>query len=253
MRQPQRLYWTLGLVILILGLVGCELIDSGNVGPTDPADMTQLSNFWVGRGQDKLGVYQEKGFVQVSVPAGSYLLTYTTDLGTFFIVFSSEEGALLALGLQEGDTLRSITLQQGTIPDTVTPTQTQEGVSIYYWPGDDTEEVDLVAFLAEIFTSDPDVEEIILVEEGEVTGPEYEPKRTITVNVTGSGTVTPSGTFTRPKGSSQMFIFETYANLIDVKINEQSVMPAVEELGNGNGHLVVHSIDTDLTIDVEFQ
>ena len=262
MKQFQKIQWLALALILILGIVGCEsLAPDSNVGPTAPVDVSpdpaNLANFWVGRGQNKLGVYTSETVLQVEAPAGSFLLKYVTLSGIYYVVFSSEEGVFLAIGLLDGDDLLDVSLWEVPISDTATPDPTSpspgEGVLIYYWPGSTGVTWEGVVVFGEINWS----AEIIIIKDGEIVeNPDFvivgleqvEPRTfTLTTEVQGAGGFIWPDYLTRiPEGASRSIKFRPYPTT-DVLVNGVSVMP-IQQLGNGDGHLVIHDIREDIHV-----
>jgi hypothetical protein len=265
MKHFQRIQWGVLVLILVLSVVGCEeFAQKHTVGPTVPTGLSpnpmQLANCWVGRGQNKFGVYTEPGLLQVQAPAGVFLLMYRTNLGAFYFVFSSTDGAFLAIGLLEGDELHEVTLQEGTIPDGTTPEFESEGVNIFCWPGSTT-----AVSWENVFVIKPATVLIVLIRDGEIVtdnldivildipkveGPPQ--KFSISTEVEGTGDVWPSSLEGVPRGASRSFKFRPGANLVDVTLNGVSVIDAVQFLGNGDGHLVIHDIKEDIHIVATF-
>ena len=248
MKQFQKIQWVAYVLILILGVVGCEsLAPDSNVGPTAPVDVSpdpaHLANLWVGRGQDKFEITQEgTSAFTVNVPAGSYLLTYWTDLGEFHIVFKTASATTLTIGFQPGDNVYHVTVQQGTI--TVPDEQAlvvQGDVLIFTWPEHPEIPESIIINLGVI---------IVLLEDGGIPGETEGGKCTITTQVAGSGgTIKPAGPITKPCGSSHSFKFKPGPpELTDVLINGESVIDQVQILGNGDGHLVIHKIEKDILL-----
>jgi hypothetical protein len=247
MKQFQKIQWVAYVLILIMGIVGCEsLAPDSNVGPTAPVDVSpdpaHLANLWVGRGQDKFEIMQEgTGAFTVNVPAGSYLLTYWTDLGEFHIVFKTVSATTLTIGLQPGDNVYHVTVQQGTI--TVPDDQAlviQGDVLIFAWPPN--LEVTWDAVIGNLTGL------IVLLQDGGIPGAEGG-KCTITTQVVGSGTIKPAGPITKPCGSSHSFKFKPGPPaLTNVTIDGTSVIDQIQILGNGDGHLVIHDIQGDIIL-----
>lgn len=269
MKHFQKIQWIALALIVILGVVGCEMLaPDSNVGPTAPVEVlsnpAHLANFWVGRGQNKLGVYKGEELLQIQAPEGEYLLMYTTNLGTFYVVFKAgPEGAFLAIGLQPGDEVQQVILQKGTIPDDAPPLpESREGVYIYFWPGNPT-----VTSWEVIFTADPSVALIFLIIDGkintdsgviEILPVTQEPEIPVQINITGPGTVIPPGPIIlRPKNSSLSLKFRAdsgnFNDIVDVQLNGISVIAQVQDLGNGDGHLVIHNITEAIMVEVTFQ
>ena len=122
MRKLQKFYAVAAVFVLVLGIVGCNLIDSDTDHPTLPANSStsltpmgsaQLGNFYVGQGvSDFYGVYIAGTSFVVNIPKpGTFLLTYYTKSG--FGLSASAIDNLEEKGLPE-DALKSLTLLVGT-------------------------------------------------------------------------------------------------------------------------------------------
>jgi hypothetical protein len=166
MKRFQKIQWVAFGLILILGVVGCELFDHENSsGPTAPptdlsANPQQAMNFSEG---SKFGVFKAFGQFGVQVLKGMYLLTYTTKIGTFDIVFSASDTAVLPIGLQPGDEVIDASLQIGTVSDTAPVVQQSGSITIFAMPGSSVSVV-----VSNIFVVNPVVSTIILVQGGQV-------------------------------------------------------------------------------------
>ncbi len=155
------------IFLFTMSFFGCEFWgDKSGNSSTAPSvkNAEQIVNCYVSRGiSDQIGVYKGTGFFQLNVPAGDYLLTYTTNLGTFEIVFRATTTALLNIGIQPGDELQEAYLQKGTIVDTAGEVGTFGPVIVYAQPGSGT-----ALSRGEIFIIDTTFEIIILISGGEV-------------------------------------------------------------------------------------
>ena len=264
MRYYQRVQWLAVVFILLVGLVGCDSGDGGLTAPANvPAGSASPANFWVGRGGDKLQIYQGGSGFQITVPEGAYLLTYVTHFGVFNIVFSSEEGAFFAVGLLEGDELTDLYLQEGDIPEEAVPVEEKEGVKVYCRPG-----VTAGGGLPSVFTGWGPI--IIIIQGGVVvpdnpfmviivlTDPIVEntgPGKNYTIwTYAEGGSITPKGPLEVPGNSSRSFKFIPNTLPFDkttdqVYVNGVNVTPQVQVLGNGQGHLVIHKIHEHIYIE----
>lgn len=86
--------------------------------PVDAISSFQLGAFVADRSSsDQMGVYYDghSAFFQFRVPAGEYLLIYTTRLGSFYIVFRAKSAALITVGLQAGDLMYDAQLFRGMV------------------------------------------------------------------------------------------------------------------------------------------
>lgn len=274
MRSFQKIQWMF-VVVLLIGLVGCNSGDGGlttpttvtgsDAGPTLTIGSASPANFSVGRGQNKLGVYvpEKRDGFQVQVPEGAFMIEYSVKGGgTYFIVVTAEEeGAVLGIGLLEGFIIDDVLVYEGNIaPTAPDPEIAKEGVKIYVWPGSETYAQQT---WTGVFVMNPSIVVIILVLDGEIEeGQEIEEIKCINtirtyVNDPTKGKITPAGPLERPCNSSASFTIEpasgNFGDIKDVLLNGISVKAQVQELGNGNGHLVIHKIDMNIEMKVEFQ
>jgi hypothetical protein len=271
MRYYQKIQWLVVVFILLVGLFGCDSGDGGLTAPAVSTGSASPANFWVGRGGDKLGIYSEDEALQVQVPAGAYVLEYTTTLGAFYIVFSSEDGAFLAIGLLPDDRLVDVNLYEVTLnPDAVPdPDYSKDGVLVFYWPGSSVE-----LTLEGVCTLKPEtliviMKDGVLVLTGDVVIvelPKVEPTKFYTietwVNDETLGVIDPEGPMERPAGSSKSFKirrkdgnpfrYQAADPQDTVYLNGVDVTDQVQILGSGEGHLVIHGIDMDILIEVYF-
>lgn len=274
MRYYQKIQWLAVVFMLLVGLVGCDSGDGGLTAPANvPTGSASPANFWVGRGGDKLQVYQEPGELQITVPEGAFMLTYVTHLGTFQIVFYSEEGAFFAIGLLEGDEFVDVFLQEGEIPDTAVPDPeySNEGVDVYCAPASSTP----VPWY-ETFVFTPTTVLIMIMDDGvfvtdnpfmviivllvpivENTGEGARFTIFTSVNDDTLGYITPEGPLQRPGCSSQSFHIHHNTRDFDplqdiVMANGIDITPWVQILGSGDGHLVIYDIREDILLKVIF-
>lgn len=295
MKHFQKVQWAVFIIILMMGVVGCEMFGDSDL--TSPVSSTavapstdMLANFWIGRGHNKFEVASENEVLQVGTPEGDYLLKYSVKMPTedggfviqeFAIVFKAgEDGVFLTIGLKPGDEIWNVQLVPGEIPAEAIPVIEKDGIAIFLWPGDES------SFTVEDVFEEPEGEEfkiIILIVEGEIDpvvvnneGLEIEieievevqnelnleqrGKHTITTAVifdTVGGTISPERIDGVPYGASRSFKIHPnsglFDDILDVTINGVSVIGAVKELGNGDGHLVIHDITEDLGIEVTFR
>jgi len=260
----------IALLLVALAVTGCTLFDNNQHNtPVSPiGDATQMQNFWVGRGQEKFEVAAVGEELQVSVPEGSYILEYTSTYGTFYIVFKALFSVTLFIGLESGDVVQNVYLYTGEISDDVVPIQENEFYKVYELPGEEeasdwydsfTGEMDVIVLMAggEVFLEE---------EEGEDDGEDGDDavvggKWTVTAIADGAGTIKPE-TKMVPNGASVSLKIRpdsrNFADILSVKITqvtsgvETDVTSYVQQLGNGDGHLVIHGVDDDLDVAVEF-
>jgi hypothetical protein len=270
MRSYQKVQWLVVVLSVLIGLVGCNSGDGGlttvtanisvgSVGDASPA------NFWVGRGGDKFGIYNQDNMFQIQAPEGTYLLAYTIQGGGIFhIVFSAgEDGVFLAVGLLPGDMLDDVTLYEGEIPEGVEPEIEKQGVKLYCFPGSTVN-----VTWQTVFKFSPVMVIIVLVADGEIVLGDLdiealEPDKctkeitSVVINNTYAGIVDPPERVA-PCGSSRSFKIIVYdaagfdpgTTVEDVKVNNVSVLNQVQILGNGQGHLVIHDIQENIGIEV---
>ncbi|MBD3308894.1 hypothetical protein GF339_20945, partial [candidate division KSB3 bacterium] len=262
----RTMQWIALVLVLLMGMAGCSFFDQhDSSSPTAPVgSATQLANFWVGRGQDKYEVNVGDDELHVGVPAGAYLLTYTTENGTFYIVFEAEESVMLVIGIPGDDEVLEAYIQAGTIDleglgEEIEPIEGDRYI-VYALPD---ETLDLPDWF-EVFEEGENFLIIELIVDGEIVleedegedgegeeGEENGLKHEVTISVDGSGgTVKPSGTKLVPDGASISIKIQpdsgNFADIANVTINGEPFMDYVQELGNGDGHLVIHGVDQDL-------
>ena len=143
-KHVQQLWWLVVVVILSVALVSCDQDESGR--PTTPELTNQeiserpnpvhLANFNADQGvSDEFGAYVGHEEFVIQVPAGEYLLEYTTDLGRFHLVFRATASTLLYIGLHPGDAVQEAIIYTGTITDTSGEIQEHGNVTLFVWPG----------------------------------------------------------------------------------------------------------------------
>jgi len=121
MKKLQKLYGMAAALVIVLGIVGCNLLDNDVERPTSPTssfreerptEAGQIANFYVGAGMtDFYGVYIGKNAFTVNIPkSGMFLLTYYTKAG-FRLTSQSLENLRIA-GLPE-DILAGLTRLEG--------------------------------------------------------------------------------------------------------------------------------------------
>jgi len=102
------------------------------------------------------------------VPAGDYLLEYTTTLGTFHIVFQAGNHAIVHIGLQEGDSVIEVSLRNGNMKNAVAKevvlaTIWENGpVNVYLWPGSS------ISTWEELFEINRNIAPVVLIRGGQV-------------------------------------------------------------------------------------
>lgn len=271
MKRMTCLHAGIALLLVMFAVSGCMLFDSKHQNtPVSPVgDATQMQNFWVGRGQDKYEVSSSGEQLEVSVPQGSYILEYTTTYGTFYIVFKALFSVTLFIGLESGDVAQDVYLYTGEISDDVEPIQENDLYKVYELPAEEeasdwyssfTGEMDVIVLMAGgmVFVEDEQGEDVS-DDDGEdvaVSG-----KWTVTSVAEGAGTITPA-TKMVPNGASISLKIRpdsrNFADILNVTITqktsgaESDVTAYVQQLGNGDGHLVIHGVDDDLEVAVKF-
>jgi hypothetical protein len=129
------------LVALLLVGSGCER--DAQQTPTTPGIAGQkqaedMANFYARQGiSDEFGAYVGAGEFVIQVPAGEYLLEYTTLKGTFYVAFRATGRALVYIMLVAGDSIQTAVIYRGTIIDEIGQTQTSHNVTLFAWPGSD--------------------------------------------------------------------------------------------------------------------
>ncbi len=121
MRGQKQVVIALGLMIAVVaGLAGCESFSDRQGSPTTPAntqvaDLTNFSATEEGAINYGYGVAYTEGFDHflLNVPAGDFLMTYTTDLGVFPTFIRASNDSLLTLYLMEDDILHEVVIYEG--------------------------------------------------------------------------------------------------------------------------------------------
>ena len=277
----QKSYGIALVLVLALGVAGCSLFDSRDpVGPINSSgDVSQLGNFWVKDGPGgKYEVSTKEGEMEVSVPEeGQYMLTYTTMYGTFYIVFETLDAATLFIGLHSGDIVKTAYIQEGEIVD-VEDLEVifQTGLlTAYLLPGRDDEGEDgngededdppsewydmfdggfmLIMLIIDGESVVDDTEEGEESEEGEGGGP-WE----VAISAPGGGgAVKPEGINMVPNGASISIQFlPVSGNFSDITVTVDGAEVPLQQLGGKpgkqKGHLVIHDVDQDLTVEATF-
>lgn len=152
-------------LLIILGLVGCDLGDRSPTTPGSPVTGEQAANFWASPATgDTFGIALGPGAFRVRTLPGDYLLTYTTQLGTFYIPFRALQTTKLTIGLPSGDTVIEVTLQSGTITDISQGIAFEDDTIIALsWPGSNT-----VVNWQEVFNININLSVVVLVQGGQV-------------------------------------------------------------------------------------
>ena len=104
----------------------------------------------------------------------------------------------------------------------------------------------ITTWMVEIETSEEDEEEDLETE-----------KFNVTTSVEGSGgNIKPFGTKLVPKGASISIKIQpdsgNFDDIADVTVNGVSVKSSLQELGNGDGHLLIHDVTEDLEVVATF-
>lgn len=270
MRRMTVIHVGIVVVLATLAVTGCMLFDDQQqTTPVSPVgEATQLQNFWVGRGQDKYFVTADGEQLEVSVPQGSYILEYTTSYGSFYIVFKAISSVTLFVGLQPGDVVQNVFLYLGEISDDVVPIQENGDYKVYELPGEEN-----VSDWYDHFTGDIDViilmvDGVVIIEDdadGEIDGEDdgeddgddaaADGKWEVTATASGGGSITPASKIV-PNGASISLKIKpdsrNFEDILSVTVNGEDVLPYVQELGNGDGHLVIHGVDADLEVVAKF-
>ncbi|GAK49695.1 hypothetical protein U14_00918 [Candidatus Moduliflexus flocculans] len=269
MKRMAYLKAGIALLLVMFAISGCMLFDSTRQNtPVSPVgDATQMQNFWVGRGQDKYEVSSSGEQLEVSVPQGSYILEYTTTYGTFYIVFKALFSVTLFIGLESGDVAQDVYLYTGEISDDVEPIQENDLYKVYELPAEEeasdwynsfTGEMDVIVLMTGgmIFLEEDEGEDAGENDDAVVGG-----KWTVTAIADGAGTIKPE-TKMVPNGASISLKIRpnsrNFADILNVTITQVTsgvktdVTSYVQQLGNGDGHLVIHGVDDDLEVAVKF-
>jgi hypothetical protein len=130
----KKTYHLLGMLLIafiaIVGIPGCQHDNDNGNGISNPVIPRNITAVGTIRAFSTLEEFR------VEAPAGSYLLTYTTQNGTFETVFTStSNAAVLPVTLQPGEAVLSATLQSGTILPTAPIMQQTGAITIFTQPG----------------------------------------------------------------------------------------------------------------------
>lgn len=273
MRRMTVIHVGIVVVLATFAVTGCMLFDDQQQAtPVSPVgDAMQLQNFWVGRGQDKYDVTTGGEQLEVSVPQGSYILEYTTSYGSFYIVFKALSSVTLFVGLQSGDVVQNVFLYLGEISDDVVPIQENGIYKVYELPGEETASDWYDHFTGEMDVIILMVDGVVIIEDdadgeyddgedgddGEDDGDDdaADGKWEVTATAVGAGSITPVSKIVPNGASISLKIKPDSRNFEDIRsvtVDGENVMPYVQELGNGDGHLVIHGVDADLDVVAKF-
>ena len=154
-------------------LSGCNTNDSGSptssslvptypLWETSPDNQNQI-NFWSEKGKEEFAVsLDSNGEFRLNIPAGEYLVTYSTRYGTFRLVLHASENVILHIGLSEGDAVSQLSIQKGKISQDSSNVQQHGTVTLYAWPGSDSPD------WQETFSAGSHSSPIILVDKGQI-------------------------------------------------------------------------------------
>ncbi len=143
-----------GDVLTLDGVLSLTLISQGFIVVGD--DVVSLGGTTE---SSQFGIYVGDGNFQVYVPAGEYLLEYTTTVGTFQIVFRANFGEFLTVDLLHDDELLDVSIQQGNINFSAVPVSVFGGISVFRWP---TSAITVV----NIFVININISPLVIVQDG---------------------------------------------------------------------------------------
>ena len=139
-KDLRKLLWITLVALLLVGS-GCERDEQQTPTMPDIAGQKQaedMANFYARQGiSDEFGAYVGSGEFVIQVPAGEYLLEYTTLNGTFYVAFRATGRALVYIMLVAGDSVQTAVIYRGRIIDATGPTQSSHNVTLFAWPGSD--------------------------------------------------------------------------------------------------------------------
>ena len=138
------------LGLIAIGMVGIGLMMSCNEDNSSKPTVSNIPMFPEGQSSENsedMGFYSSSGDGQfgawagdiaeflISVPAGDYLLTYSSTVGTFYVAFRATNAAVLHIGLIGNDRVSSASIEKGAITNTSLSKWESQGVALFAWPG----------------------------------------------------------------------------------------------------------------------
>ena len=136
--------------LIAIGLAGIGLMMSCNEDNSSKPTASNIPMFPEGQSSDnseEMGFYSSNGNgqlgawagdlaeFQIGVPAGEYLLTYSSTVGTFYVAFRATNAAILHIGLLGNDRVASATIQKGKITNESVNKWGSNAVTLFAWPG----------------------------------------------------------------------------------------------------------------------
>ena len=136
--------------LIAIGLAGIGLMMSCNEDNSSKPTASNIPMFPAGQSSEnseEMGFYSSNGDgqfgawagdlaeFQIGVPAGEYLLTYSSTVGTFYVAFRATNAAILHIGLLGNDRVASATIQKGKITNESVNTWGSNAVTLFAWPG----------------------------------------------------------------------------------------------------------------------
>ena len=136
--------------LIAIGLAGIGLMMSCNEDNSSKPTASNIPMFPEGQSSDnseEMGFYSSNGDgqfgawagdlaeFQIGVPAGEYLLTYSSTVGTFYVAFRATNAAILHIGLLGNDRVASATIQKGKITNESVNKWGSNAVTLFAWPG----------------------------------------------------------------------------------------------------------------------
>ena len=136
--------------LIAIGLAGIGLMMSCNEDNSSKPTASNIPMFPEGQSSEnseEMGFYSSNGDgqfgawagdlaeFQIGVPAGEYLLTYSSTVGTFYVAFRATNAAILHIGLLGNDRVASATIQKGKITNESVNTWGSNAVTLFAWPG----------------------------------------------------------------------------------------------------------------------
>jgi hypothetical protein len=131
MLKIKKLYWLAIPMVLVIGIIGCNLFDRDQVSPTGPGD---LANFGVYASSGGYSVATGTGYLAVNVPGGTHAIFYRTNSGPYYIVLTVSSPSLIMIGLNTGDTLIDASVASVSLVSPAPAKITEGSATVYARP-----------------------------------------------------------------------------------------------------------------------
>ena len=118
-------------MVLVIGIIGCNLFDRDQVSPTGPGD---LANFGVYASSGGYAVATGDRYLAVNVPGGTHAIFYQTSSGPYYIVLTVGSPSLIMIGLNPNDPLIDASVAGVTLKSPAPSSITEGGATVYARP-----------------------------------------------------------------------------------------------------------------------